>query len=222
MGKIFKKFRKITAVSLVLATIPFSAARLNAQGSNYTFADRTKVFSANVLFNGLVSGIGATRRNKPFLENLAKGALGGLLISSGNYMVAKEENLMWPAKIISNAGASISYNVSRGQRMLDNLGMEIGPLYLQIGKGGFEWYVIPGSIAGIVGGITRGADFSLEETLRFGTPVFYDSLPIYTDSTFGMRYGLFGTNVLLFDPRISIKGQRHDLVHINQIQAQRS
>src|SRR3989304_10430485 len=105
--------KKIIHASLAIAGISLFGNQLNAQSANeskYTFTDHAKVVSVNVLFNGVVSGIGAAKNHKSLLENIAKGAFGGLLSASGKYMIAKENGLAWPAKIITSFGKSISYN----------------------------------------------------------------------------------------------------------------
>jgi hypothetical protein len=121
--------------------------------------------------------------------------------------------------------------------------MEIGPLYLSLerrnsghsqvteetssiasqsrqGSYGLNWYVIPGTVAGIAGGIINGNRFSLEHTLRYGTPIFYENNISQEEK--GSRYGFLGSNALLLNENITNGETRHELIHVNQIASYRN
>jgi len=119
-------------------------------------------------------------------------------------------------------GTSMAYNISRGRPLLETLGMEFGPLYLEARGRNIDWYLIPGSVAGIVGGFARG-NFSLESTLRYGTPIFYDSLTTEEKPWLrGTTYGFHGSNVLILDNNISDEGKNHEIIHSLQAQTYRN
>ena len=76
--------------------------------------------------------------------------------------------------------------------------------------------------SGEIGGFARG-NFSLESTLRYGTPIFYDSLTTEEKPWLrGTTYGFHGSNVLILDNNISDEGKNHEIIHSLQAQTYRN
>ena len=107
--EVLRNIRKLACTSMAVAGLSLFSGNLQAQETqgryNYSFSDHAKVAAVNMLLNGFVSGIGAARNHQPFFENFVKGAFGGALITSANYMVARNEDLAWPSKFVTSIGS---------------------------------------------------------------------------------------------------------------------
>ncbi len=173
----------------------------------------------NGLFQGVVGGIGGAQNGESFWKSFYKSMAGGMIQGVGKCMVAQDLDKAWPAKLTNAVGTSISNNVAQGKGMLDSIGMDYGPLYVEWSKEkGLESYFLPESAAAMAWYNNEGYDFDTKKSLKYGTPYFtaekIEQSPIakLPDTTVGLTI----TNVVAAEKDVKEKTISHELIHTHQ------
>lgn len=174
-------------------------------GAVFSQNQEIKVFTHNIIFGGLSSGVGAVI-NKPVKENWKKsfvrgmwqGSIGGLLNYSAKkiiYFIDKKNNLGYavPARILSSAGNSIIQNAAVNGPFLKNWSLEYGFLRFDFSANSekkFRIRILPESVIATAIAIPNGR-FDINTSLLTGVMAFKSKELINTThgSHDGVNYG---------------------------------
>lgn len=167
-----KKLFCVLGISLILS---FSIA-VRGQTSAKDVADDVLVVGANTAVYALIGGIGAWIHDEPFLKGVSQGALGGVMIGGGKYLVGKNVNLAWPGKVVSSLGTSIATNATLGRETFHTLGMDFGPVYLELEKRKDRYHFKPelwlGSTTALILSFIMADELDWKSSLKTGTLTF--------------------------------------------------
>jgi len=177
------KIRKLPILlGILLLSNPCKSQNLDRQ--------EIKLASANIIFGGVSTGLGAVINKQKsqkvlptFWKGFKAGCLGGTLLFVGkkctNAMYNDKEITIWGgwgSKIIHNAGASIMENAALHRPAFSHYNLYIGFTRLE-----FDWQnrfrfhpkIMPLTLAAMIYGIYAYDDkLDLKKSLTLGTPVF--------------------------------------------------
>ncbi|MFC2090348.1 hypothetical protein ACFLT1_06185 [Bacteroidota bacterium] len=167
-----KKIFCLLGICLILS----STSGLRGQMTIKDAADDMLVISVNTALYALIGGIGSAIHDEPFWDGFKQGALGGVLIGGGKFVVGKSTYLAWPAKFMSCLGTSIATNATLGRNMFHTLGMDFGPVYLELEKRGSRYHFNPelwlGGTTSLILSIFMADAFDWKSSLATGTLTF--------------------------------------------------
>jgi len=209
-----------TRFSLFVVTLFFYLLSLpaKAQYSGKDMADDVLVIGVNSAFYGLIGGVGAAVQKQRFIDGFKKGALGGSIIGTGKFLVGKNYRLGWPARLATGLGSRMVENTVRGNHILQTLGTDIGPVYLEWTKSEDKYKFKPeiwlGSAFSLVISIFRTEAFDWRASLATGSLTFtMNSLNLY--STIGV--GTAMSNIVWIpDLAKQYTTYSHEIIHSYQ------
>lgn len=174
-----------------LSALLFSLFCLRAQAKPYYDYDTSLQFrEADAVVAGVNAGIGCAFGAVPALirnrgiravaENCLEGMVAGSFIYVGEKAASLANNpgLGWTGHAFVGLGASMRENIARGYNPFSRVTYDLGPLRLSAGapeaNAGkvLQWYLLPGSIAGIVANLAYGNKWNPRATVYSGTIVF--------------------------------------------------
>ena len=182
---------KSTACLLVLIIILSFSVPVRSQISSRDVADDLLVVGVNTAFYALLGGIGARIYDEPFWKGFTNGALGGVMIGGGKLMVGKNYKLGWPAKITTCMGTSIATNATLGRERFHTMGMDLGPVYLEVQKREGTYRFNPelwlGSTASLIVSFIMADGLDWKTSLKTGSLTFIQNdFGLYDWSEVGM------------------------------------
>ena len=137
--------------------------------------DQAVVLVTNMATSCLISGIGSKYHKEGFFKGCGKGLIAGGIIYGGKEIARHTEydGLPLLGKLVHSTGVSMRDNVAEGNEMFENYKVDFGPVLFSFDrKEGFDAYLLPGSLGGLAYNIASGNKFDIENTLKFGTPIF--------------------------------------------------
>lgn len=157
----------IVAASLS-ATTPVEWARQNKSEAHII------VFSTNVAFGCIKSGVGMAYHGQNFFEGCAKGIISGAISHAGMWIATHQEHVVMGAvgKLVHDLGTSMSDNLARGEDWFYSYSTDLGPVNLTFAKGKVPQ--VSFAITPIVSMIVAASsyEFDWKRSLSNLTPVF--------------------------------------------------
>jgi len=187
------------------ATVLSSVSAVSAQElpigyiSKVEPAARLAVLGFNLLGNTFLCAAVAAAEERPILTDGAN-CLAGATIQFAGMEIGMLNVPVLPGigLRVVETGTSIIDNTLAGRKSFEKLHYEFGPLLFEIDtNGSFNWYgrILP--LAGLIGNITAGNAFNVEDTFSYQTFSFNTSMQDIDGYAFGniMTYNLKGTYI---------------------------
>jgi hypothetical protein len=146
----------------------------------YSQKEDLKYAALNTISSGLIGGIGSglnKHKGQSFVQSFKKGFIkgcaGGLVEYAAKYSF-KQNNYIWPSRLINSLGSSMVYNATRNQKLFEEINVQFYLGYFEIKKGRLNFSIDAITVVSTIYMSFRNS-FDLENTLKTGSIVFQNN-----------------------------------------------
>jgi len=204
-----KLVKKVLVSSLgALTILNYSPKQVSANERAFDFT------LANGVLQSLVAGVGGYRNGCGFLKSAIKGFVGGSLEGMAKSCVGDDISCAWPAKLMNALGASIVNDTANCDSLGTSFAVDYGPVFLEWKndrKDKFNWYILPDSLGVELALIGNGHKFSLEDSVKYGIPIFYSK-----DEMNNVNAVTLTNNILIDKSSERENTKKHESIHTFQ------